>query len=88
MSADGSLRAGLTPGFREIALSSTGARIGEQITWVATILFAYNRNGAKSAGLFAAGLLLVAAFVTPVITATWNGSLHSLRRATCLLHRQ
>jgi hypothetical protein len=68
MSADGSLRAGLTPGFREIAVSSTGARIGEQITWVATILFAYNRNGAKSAGLFAAGMLLVAAFVTPLIT--------------------
>jgi hypothetical protein len=68
MSADGSLRAGLTPGFTETAVSSTGARVAEQITWVATILFAYNRNGAKSAGLFAAGILLVAAIATPLIT--------------------
>lgn len=68
MSADGSLRAGLTPGFKETALSSTGARVAEQITWVATIVFAYNRSGAKSAGFFAAGILLVAAFATPFIT--------------------
>ena len=68
MSVDGSLRAGLTPGFTETALSSTGARIAEQITWVATILFAYNRSGAKSAGLFAAAVLLVSAFATPLFT--------------------
>ncbi len=68
MRTSGTLRDGFTPGFAETVVSSTGSRIAEQITWIATILFAYTRNGAKSAGLFASAMLIVAALLTPIAT--------------------
>jgi MFS family permease len=68
MRESGILRDGFTPGFAEMVFSSTGSRIAEQITWVSTILFAYSRSGAKSAGLFASAILLVAAILTPLAT--------------------
>jgi MFS family permease len=67
MSAEGALKQANTVGFPQISLATFLAYIVEQTTWVGTILFAYDRFGSR-AGLVAAGILIVAAIVTPAVT--------------------
>jgi MFS family permease len=67
MRADQALNSAASPGFRETASAFFLSRLVENATWVAIILFAYERQGAKAAGIIVSALLLLAAVVTPVI---------------------
>ncbi len=52
--------------FRDSAIAFFCEQIVEQSSWVAIILFAYNRSGAKSAGIYTSAILLFATFLSPL----------------------
>ncbi len=51
--------------FRSVGIAFFCQQVAEQSTWIATILYAYQRNGARTAGLFVSTILIVAAVVGP-----------------------
>ncbi len=67
MRADGALKSAFVPGFVDTAVSAFIRHLVENSTWVAIMVFAYQRSGTKAAGLIASAMLLLAAAVTPVI---------------------
>jgi Cyclic nucleotide-binding domain/Major Facilitator Superfamily len=52
--------------FRSAAIAFFLEQMFEQSSWVASILFAYEHNGTKAAGMFMSAMLLVAALMTPI----------------------
>jgi MFS family permease len=51
--------------FRSVGVAFFCEQVVEQSTWIATILFAYQRNGTRTAGLFVSAMLIVAALIGP-----------------------
>jgi Cyclic nucleotide-binding domain/Major Facilitator Superfamily len=59
-------RPNITPEFRVTAFAFFVEQVVELSTWVATILYCFSRNGAKTAGLFMSAMLVTAAAVAPM----------------------
>lgn len=56
-----------SPEFRSTAVAFFGEQVVEQATWVTMILFAYERNGTRAAGIFLSIVLVFAVVVSPLL---------------------
>jgi MFS family permease len=82
-----SITSGFSTGFGPTAITYLIGHIVEQSTWIATVLFAYERSGTKTAGIISAAILVVAALSAP-FQGKWLDRYEPFRATRALLVAQ